>query len=198
MSGQRQSGGFSMDGYVDVAQRLREFRAAYPSGSLQPWDKAKPYAIETIGDDTYLVVVAAAYRTPEDERPGVGMAYEPYPGKTPYTRGSELQNAETSAWGRAILAALTSEARRIASADEVRNRRAEQGEHSQPAEPPQTDPRSILRAQIANAGRDTNGWSASDTASDFASWSMGEVIAEADEPTLQKYLDHLLATAVPA
>src|SRR5690606_40824121 len=68
-----------------------------------------------------FVVVAAAYRTPDDQRPGIGMAYEPYPGRTPYTRGSELQNAETSAWGRAIVAALAADTRRgIASAEEVR------------------------------------------------------------------------------
>ena len=56
------------------------------------------------------------------------MAFEPFPGRTPYTRGSELQNAETSAWGRAIVAALAADTNRagVASADEVRNRRADE------------------------------------------------------------------------
>mgnify|MGYP001217435331 CR=1 FL=1 len=128
----RDSSGFSMDDYVDVAARLAEFRAKYPEGSLQPANLAEPFKILTIGQDTYIVVVAAAYRHPDDPRPGIGMAYEPYPGKTPYTRGSELQNAETSAWGRAIVAALAADTRRgIASAEEVRNRRAEQATRSE-------------------------------------------------------------------
>jgi hypothetical protein len=112
--------------YIDVPARIAEFRGKYPDGSLQPWDQAAPYRIETIGGETYIAVVAAAYRTPDDPKPGVGMAYEVFPGKTPYTKGSELQNAETSAWGRAIVATLAADTRQIASADEVRNRREEQ------------------------------------------------------------------------
>jgi hypothetical protein len=54
------------------------------------------------------------------------MAWEVFPGRTPYTRGSELQNAETSAWGRAIIAVGASDSKRgIASREEVRNRQAE-------------------------------------------------------------------------
>jgi hypothetical protein len=112
--------------YVDVATRIAEFRDKYPDGSLQPHDPAIPYRVETIDGQAWIVVVAAAYRDDEDTRPGVGMAWEQYPGKTPYTRGSELQNAETSAWGRAIVAALAADTKRgVASADEVRNRSAE-------------------------------------------------------------------------
>jgi len=114
------------EGYIDVATRIAEFRDKYPDGSLQPHDPAIPYRVETIDGQTWIVVVAAAYRDDEDTRPGVGMAWEQYPGKTPYTRGSELQNAETSAWGRAIVAALAADTKRgVASADEVRNRSAE-------------------------------------------------------------------------
>lgn len=109
--------------YIDVAERIAEFRAKYPEGSLQPADLAAPYRIETVGSDTFVVVVAAAYRAADDTRPGIGMAYEPYPGRTSFTRGSELQNAETSAWGRAIVAALAADTKRgIASAQEVHNR----------------------------------------------------------------------------
>lgn len=129
---------FELGDYVDVAARIAEFREKHPDGSLQPANPSEPYRVERIGDDTYIVVVAAAYRTPDDPRPGIGMAYEPYPGRTPYTRGSELQNAETSAWGRAIVAALAADTRRgIASAEEVRNRRAERGELPQRPDPAQ-------------------------------------------------------------
>lgn len=113
-------------GYIDVASRIAEFRAKHPEGSLQPADPSKPFEIVTIGQDVFVVVVAAAYRSPDDQRPGIGMAYEPYPGRTPYTRGSELQNAETSAWGRAIVAALAADTNKgVASYEEVRNRSSE-------------------------------------------------------------------------
>jgi hypothetical protein len=69
-------------------------------------------------------VKAYAYRTPDDQRPGTGLAWEPCPGKTPYTKDSELQNAETSAIGRAIIMVGASDAKKVASANEVRNRQA--------------------------------------------------------------------------
>ena len=124
-----------LDDYVDVATRIAEFRARYPEGSLSPWDPARPYEIVSatgVSKDgreftaTLVVVVAAAYREPGDTCPGVGMAWEPFPGRTPYTRDSELMNAETSAWGRAIIAVGAADSRAgIASREEVRNRSAE-------------------------------------------------------------------------
>jgi hypothetical protein len=108
--------GFDMKDYVPVDERIREFRKQYPAGSLQStvlrWpDEHFPF----------IAVQAMAYRIPNDPRPGVGLAYENFPGKTPYTRDSELMNAETSAWGRAIVAALAGETKRgpVASRDEV-------------------------------------------------------------------------------
>jgi hypothetical protein len=50
------------------------------------------------------------------------LAWEVIPGKTPYTKDSEVQNAETSAWGRAIVAVGAATAKKIASREEVRNR----------------------------------------------------------------------------
>lgn len=146
MAGQRNnrqsSGGFSMDDYVDVAQRMVEFRTKHPEGTVQPSDLARPYTVETVANpntgkpETYIVVVAAAYRTPDDTRPGIGMAWEPFPGKTPYTRDSELQNAETSAWGRAIMAVQAADARKgISTSQEVRNRVADREAEQQPEQP---------------------------------------------------------------
>jgi hypothetical protein len=86
---------------------------------------------------TMIVYVAAAYRTPDDPRPGIGVAWEPFPGRTPYTLGSELMNAETSAWGRAIIATLASDSKRgVSSREEVRNRQAER----EPEPPPKPAP----------------------------------------------------------
>lgn len=133
------------EGYIDVASRIVDFRTKHPSGSLQPADLSSPYRVETIGDQTYIVVVAAAYRSQEDVRPGIGMAYEQFPGKTQFTRGSELQNAETSAWGRAIVAALAADTHKgIASQEEVRNRQAERDE----PESQEESPADKMRTQI--------------------------------------------------
>ena len=129
--------------YIDVAARLAEFREKYPDGRLRPLDPANPYRIETItGFDgkgsevkqTFIVAVCAALRHENDPNPGVGMAYEVFPGRTNFTRGSELQNAETSAWGRAIVAALAADTKKgVASQEDVRNRRAEQEDDFDPA-----------------------------------------------------------------
>jgi hypothetical protein len=170
--------------YVDVAARLVEFKGKHPEGSLQPADVTQPFRTLTIGERDFVVVVAAAYRTPDDLRPGIGMAYEPFPGKTPYTRDSELQNAETSAWGRAIVAALAADTKRgVASADEVRNRQADRDED----EPPLASP-AQLRARIAKLGA-AKGWSPDDVAGDFSSWSTGSLISSASVETLAGYIN---------
>lgn len=134
-----------LDDYVDVAQRIADFREQYPHGSLQPLDPAKPWeqaVVNGVSKDgkpyamTMITYVAAAYRTPDDPRPGIGVAWEPFPGRTPYTLGSELMNAETSAWGRAIIAALASDSKRgVSSREEVRNRQAERDPEPQPPKP---------------------------------------------------------------
>jgi len=128
-----------LDGYVDVAERIRLFRERFPDGSLQPADLFKPWDIVTIGEKTFLVYVAAAYRSPDDTRPGIGMAWEPFPGRTPYTKDSELMVAETSAWGRAIKAALLDDRSKVASLDEVRARRSPAEAPVSPQEPRDAD-----------------------------------------------------------
>ncbi|MFF4417009.1 hypothetical protein ACFYY8_31195 [Streptosporangium sp. NPDC001559] len=156
-------------GYNEVASRIVEARKKHPEGVFQPLDPAKPYKVETIGEKTFIVYTAAFYRTPDDNRPGIGIAWEPFPGTTPYTRNSELMNAETSAWGRALIAALAADAKKsIASGLEVRNREAERQQYGPRDEQgwPTTDPGeqlvtkallSRLAAQFATlgvAGRD--------------------------------------------
>lgn len=174
--------------YVDVASRLAEFREKHPDGALQPADLAIPYRVETIGDQTLLIVVAAAYRSPEDKLPGIGMAQEVFPGKTPYTRGSELQNAETSAWGRAIVAALRADTKRgIASADEVRNRTAERETFDDAPQPP-VDPRAETRAQIKAAGEE-RGWTVAEIGQDFAGRTSGKDIRSGSDAELSAYLN---------
>ena len=109
---------FSMDDYVDVAERLRMFKEKYPEGSLQQVDLR---FIDFAGK-SWVVYTAGAYRFPDDPRPGHGSAWEPVPGNSNFKRDSELMNAETSAWGRAILAVLAADSKRIASRNEVVSR----------------------------------------------------------------------------
>jgi len=116
----------SLDDYVDVAERITEFYDRYPDGSLsaggdcwrivqaEGWDKNGDHVMQT-----FVVYRAEAYRTPDDPRPGIGVAWEVFPGRTPYTRGSEVMNAETSAWGRALAALGIATKRGIASRQEV-------------------------------------------------------------------------------
>lgn len=120
---------FSMEGYVDVAERIRRFKAMYPNGCLRPFNPAEPFRVMEIGGREFIVYTAAAFRSPEDPCPGVAVAAEPAVGATSFTKNSEVMNAETSAWGRAIVAVLAADAHKVASADEVRNR---QGESSAP------------------------------------------------------------------
>lgn len=105
---------FDLSDYVDVAARIAEFAAKYPEGSLQAH-------MEFLMEPPGWFCVARAYRAADDERPGIGHAFEPVPGKTPYTRDSEAQNAETAAWGRAIVA-LGFQTKKIASKQEVQAR----------------------------------------------------------------------------
>jgi len=105
--------------YIDVATRIIEFREKYPTGSLQQ----VKLEFVVVNNKDWVVYTAAAYRTPDDTRPGIGTAWEAIPGPTNFTRDSEVQNAETAAWGRAMVAALAVDTKKgIASSEEVRNR----------------------------------------------------------------------------
>ncbi len=105
---------FNMDDYVPVSDRIDAFYRSHPEGSIQS------EIVELTSER--VTIKATAYRTPDDPRPGVGHSSLEIPGKTSFTKGSEIENAETSAWGRAI-AALGFEVKRgLASAEEVRNK----------------------------------------------------------------------------
>lgn len=141
-SNQNRPGSSWAEGYIDVATRIVEFRGRFPEGSLRPYNPDEPIKVVTIGDKTYLQYVAVAYRDPHDQAPGIGVAWELFPGKTPFTRDSEAMVAETSAWGRAIVAALAADTKKgIASADEVaaakaRQAKADTKKNDEPPAPP--------------------------------------------------------------
>jgi len=105
-----------LENYVDVPQRIKLFYEKYPEGSLQ---MDPDLQFQTVGDQIIVIGRAYAYRNPQDEKPGVGTAQEYLPGKTNFTRGSEIQNLETSCWGRAIGALGIGIDKAIATKEEV-------------------------------------------------------------------------------
>ena len=109
--------GYNLDGYIDVPSRIKLFMARHPEGSLQ---MDAPEFVEVEGKK-WVIGRAYAYRTPDDQRPGIGTAWEIVPGTTPFTRGSEIQNLETSAWGRAIGALGIGIDASIATLDEIQH-----------------------------------------------------------------------------
>lgn len=104
-------------GYVEVNKRIEAFIDKYPEGSLQSDIKHLT--------DSLVIVQAWAYRSPDDPRPGMGLSQMAIPGPTSFTRGSEVENAETSAWGRAIAALGFEVKRAVATANEIRNKTPE-------------------------------------------------------------------------
>lgn len=158
------------DDYLDVAARLRLFKDKHPDGSLQPVNPERPIEVMTVGDKVFLAYAAAAYRTPDDVRPGIGIAWEPFPGTTNFTRNSEAMNAESSAWGRAIVAALAADTKKD-------KQRAEMT----PAQ---------IRTAIASLGAE-KGMAPDVIAADFTDWSQGARITVDDVRLLGDYLKHL-------
>ena len=120
--------------YVPVNERIEAFYSKHPEGTLQS------EIVELT--DTRVTVKAYAYRSDDDPRPGIGHSSLEIPGSTSFTRGSEIENAETSAWGRAI-AALGFEVKRgLASHEEVRNKQPDRsgGPAKAASSPRRSDP----------------------------------------------------------
>lgn len=147
----------SLDDYVDVAERIGEFRERHPAGTLRG-----TFQMLEVGGQAIVAYRAEAFRTPDDQAPGVGSAWELVPGRTPFTRGSELQNAETSAWGRAIIAVGAADAKRgIASRQEVANARAQRN-----APPEVREDGSATEAELERmrSGHEPGAWRSTSTA----------------------------------
>ena len=115
--------GFNLGDYKEVSDRIPEFYQKYPEGRIASIGKPE---VVTVGAKTFIGVTVGVWRTPDDPQPCVASAWEPFPGATSYTKDSEMMNAETSAWGRALVAAgILAKGEKIASRNEVRNRTAE-------------------------------------------------------------------------
>ncbi len=100
-----------------------------PTGSLQQ----VRYEVLEVGGKSFLAFTAAAYRTPDDERPGIGTAWEPIPRPphlSPVTR--RCRTLRPRRGGRAIVAALAADTKKgVASSEEVRNRQQTPAQRAQ-------------------------------------------------------------------
>jgi hypothetical protein len=85
---------------------------------------------------------ATVYRTPDDLRPAIDYAWELIPGKTPYSKGSELMVGSTSATGRAIAMLGIATKRSIATKQEVQAAKDRQAPG--PAKPKEVDPWALV------------------------------------------------------
>lgn len=114
---------FELGDYVEVKDRIKLLYELFGQARLV----TEEVTLTNEPDGKPRVMVKAlAYRTPDDPHPGVGYSWLELPGATPYTRGSELENAETSAWGRAIASLGILLDKSIASAQEVKNKEGAQ------------------------------------------------------------------------
>jgi hypothetical protein len=133
--------------YVDVKERIRLFYEKYPDGRLVTTEvraTAEPDGVPRVW------VEAAAYRTPDDPLPGRGWSWLILPGSTPYTKGSELENTETSSWGRAIGALGIGISASIASQDEIDAKAGEEGRQTVEA----TDDGGLIGLAVAQGAQD--------------------------------------------
>jgi hypothetical protein len=106
----------NLSDYVDVKERIRLFYERFPDGRLCTGEikvTSEPDGVSRVWAQAF------AYRDPTDIHPGTGWSWLVLPGSTNFTRGSEIENAETSAWGRAIGALGIGIAGSIASKDEI-------------------------------------------------------------------------------
>jgi hypothetical protein len=149
--------------YIDVAERLRAWYEAYPNARIETSivshtdSRVTVKALAFRGDTSDPDVSGRPRPYGFEERPaGVGHSSMAIPGSTPYTRGSEVENCETSAVGRAlVMAGLPS--KKVASSDEIRAKGGTTAKPSpamQEREKHKIDDEAILRAAQSNFSED--------------------------------------------
>ncbi len=86
-----------MTTYIGVSERIAAFKKDHPEGSIQ-------VTVENFDHEMgYVVLMAAAYRNPEDPRPGIGIAYEARDHKpTEIMKEGFVEAAGTHAIGKAL------------------------------------------------------------------------------------------------
>ena len=109
---------FNLGDYVDVPTRLAEALKRWPNLRIQ---ETKPIIV-TVDNQQYVEISCTVWRDVDDVLPTVAYCWEPIPGRTPYTKGSEMMNASTSCLGRALGMKGMGIGKSIASRNEVQAR----------------------------------------------------------------------------
>ena len=122
---------FKLDNYVDVPTRLRMALDKFPELRIVE----SGYRVEEFGAGTVRICTVTVYRSPDDTLPVVASSQESLPGKTPYTKDSELMVGMTSAVGRALGYMGFGIDKSIASSNEIKAR-----EHTKPVTRPSGEP----------------------------------------------------------
>jgi len=170
---------YDLQGYVDVATRLRMALKDWPQLRIQE----TACTLEQVGEQLFMVCVVTIWRDERDTVPVIASAAEQIPGRTPYTRNAERMVGFTSALGRGLGYMGYGIEKAIASADEVEHRKqqdepqmsdrqrfAQQAQRTQNVVQQQTDKRRIanpdapatpaqikmIKIQAKKAGIDTD------------------------------------------
>lgn len=109
---------FNLGDYVDVPTRLAEALKRWPDLRVQ---ETKPIIV-VVDNQLYVEISCTVWRDQADLKPSVAYCWEPIPGRTPYTKGSEMMNASTSCLGRALGFLGMGIGKSIASRNEVQAR----------------------------------------------------------------------------
>jgi hypothetical protein len=109
---------FNLGDYVDVPTRLAEALKRWPDLRIQ---ETKP-VIVTVDSQQYVEISCTVWNDANDLMPTIAYCWEPIPGRTPYTKGSEMMNASTSCLGRALGMKGMGIGKSIASRNEVQAR----------------------------------------------------------------------------
>lgn len=105
-----------MDGYIDVATRLKMAFEKYPDLRIQETARE---IIEMPDKTCFIRCTVTIWRNADDPIPCIATACEIYPGRTPYTKMSESEVGFTSAIGRSLAYMGFSGNKSLASADEI-------------------------------------------------------------------------------
>jgi hypothetical protein len=89
---------FDLSEYVDVKTRLKQALATFPQLRIV---EHRP-EITQVGDQLFIECSVTVSRDPDDPIPVTAYIFEPYPGKTSFTKNSEQANGATSVLGRAL------------------------------------------------------------------------------------------------
>lgn len=109
---------FNLGDYVDVPTRLAQALKQFPDLRIQ---ETKPIIV-TVDNQQYVEISCTVWRDANDLLPTVAYCWEPIPGKSPFTKGSEMMNASTSCLGRALGFLGMGIGKSIASRNEVQAR----------------------------------------------------------------------------